>query len=121
MNVRKMKVYQKAFELSNAIYDASKQFPKEETYSLTDQIRKASRTCCVSIAEGYRRREDEPYFLEMISDADKSNIETQVWLDFVRQSGYLGKTKQRALEKKCSDVAKMLSHMQRYPKKYTSQ
>ena len=95
MDVRKLKVYQKAFDLATAIYDSSKQFPKEEMYALTDQLRKSSREVCVAVSEGYRRREDEPYFVDLISTAEKYNGETQVWLDFVRDSGYLGKTTQR--------------------------
>ena len=121
MDVRKLKVYQKAFDLATAIYDSSKQFPKEEMYALTDQLRKSSREVCVAVSEGYRRREDEPYFVDLISTAKKYNGETQVWLDFVRDSGYLGKTTQRELDRKCSEVARMLNHMTRFPKKYTSQ
>ena len=121
MNVKKLQVYQKAFDLSDDIFNATKNFPKEETYSLTDQIRRASRSVCVGIAEAYRRKEDESYFVDAISDAEKAINETIVWLDFVRSSRYLSKKKQRELDKKSAEVGKMLSHMIRYPKKYTTQ
>ncbi len=84
-------VYKKAFELAMEIFEISKSFPKEETYSLTDQIRRCSRSVCTSIAEAYRKRRYPMHFISKTSDADMENSETQVWLDFARECLFLKK------------------------------
>jgi four helix bundle protein len=63
------------------VFDLSKSFPKEERYSLTDQMRRSSRSVCANIAEAYRKRQYPAHFVSKISDADMENSETQVWLD----------------------------------------
>jgi four helix bundle protein len=70
--------FQKAFSLSMEIFEASKNFPKEEKYSLTDQIRRSSRAVCSNLAEAYRKRIYESHFISKVSDADMENTETQI-------------------------------------------
>ncbi len=75
---RDLIVYQKALKLALKIFDLSKKFPKEEIYSLTDQIRRSSRSACSNIGEAYRKRQYKAHFVAKVSDADMENSETQV-------------------------------------------
>lgn len=82
MRFRNLIVYQKAYDLAMEIFEMIKKFHKEEKYSLMDQIRRSSRSICFGIAESYRKRQYERYFINKVSDADMENTETQVWIDF---------------------------------------
>jgi four helix bundle protein len=84
---RGLRVYQLAFKLAMEIYHESKKFPREELYSLTDQIRRASRSVAGNIGEGYRRKQYPKMFVSKISDADGEATETQVWIDFALPVG----------------------------------
>jgi len=84
-----LEVYQAAFELAMKIFQKSKSFPKEERYSLTDQLRRSSRSVCANLAEAWRKRRYEASFLSKLSDAEAEGAETQVWLEFAVQCGYL--------------------------------
>jgi len=84
-----LEVYQAAFELAMKIFQKSKSFPKEERYSLTDQLRRSSRSVCANLAEAWRKRRYEASFLSKLSDAESEGAETQVWLEFAVQCGYL--------------------------------
>ena len=86
---RDLKVYQTAFELAMQIFEESKAFPKEERYSLTDQIRRSSRSICTNLVESWRKRRYEASFLSKLSDAEAEAAETQVWVEFSVQCGYL--------------------------------
>jgi len=79
---RDLKVYQKAFKLAMDIFKMTKDFPEEEKYALTTQIRKSSGSVCSSIGEGYRKRKYQAHFVSKMTDSDMENSETQVWLDF---------------------------------------
>ena len=81
--------YQKSFELAMEIFETSKIFPTDEKYSLTDQVRRSSRSVSANIAEAYRKRQYPAHFKSKLSDADMENSETQVWLDFALKCGYL--------------------------------
>ncbi len=120
MNIsfRDLTVYKKAFELAMEIFEISKSFPKEEAYSLTDQIRRASRSVCTCISEAYRKRKYKAYFISKSSDADMENSETQVWLDFAFNCKYLSKTDYMRLLNKSEEVGKLLNHMIEFPEKY---
>lgn len=115
---RDLTVYKKAFDLAMKIFDCSKSFPKEETYSLTDQIRRSSRSVCTSIAEAYRKRRYEAHFISKISDADMGNSETQVWLQFALDCNYLSKKIFDELIIISEEVGKLLNHMIENPKNY---
>lgn len=82
-------VYQTAFNLAMMVFQKTKFFPKEERYSLTDQVRRSSRSVCANLAEAWRKRRYEASFLSKLSDAEAEGAETQVWLEFAVQCGYL--------------------------------
>src|SRR4030065_1848181 len=84
-----LRVYQLAFESATLIFEVSKNWPKEERYSLTDQIRRSSRSVCSNIAEAWRKRLYVASFVSKLSDADAEAAETQVWLDLARACGYI--------------------------------
>ncbi len=81
-------VYNKAFDAAMPIFELSKRFPKEETYSLTDQVRRSSRSVCANLAEAWRKRRYEAAFVSKLSDAETEAAETQVWLEFAVKCGY---------------------------------
>jgi four helix bundle protein len=111
-------VYKKAFELAMEIFQVTKQFPIEERYSMTDQIRRSSRSVAICIAEAYRKRSYRPYFVSKTSDADMENSETRVWLDFAERCDYISSDLRRSLEDRSMEVGKLLNHMMVYPEKY---
>jgi len=82
-------VYGKAFDAAMHIFELSKRFPKEETYSLTDQVRRASRSVCSNTAEAWRKRRYEAAFVSKLSDAEAEAAETQVWIQFAVKCSYL--------------------------------
>ena len=84
-----LQVYRKAFEAGIQIFEISKQFPKEETYSLTDQVRRASRSVCANIAEAWRRRRYEAAYVSKLNEAEGEGAETQTWLEFAVRCGYV--------------------------------
>jgi four helix bundle protein len=86
---KEQEVYQMSFDLAMQIFHKSKSFPKEEQYSLTDQVRRSSRSVCANLAEAWRKRRYEASFISKLSDAEAEVAETQVWLEFAVQCGYL--------------------------------
>jgi four helix bundle protein len=85
---RDLQVYRRAFDLSMSIFKISSAFPKEEKYSLTDQIRRSSRSVCANLAEAWRKRRYQAAFVSKLSDAEAEAAETQVWLEFSVKCGY---------------------------------
>lgn len=118
MGFRKLSAYIKGFELAMEIFEISKNFPKEEMYSLTDQIRRSSRSVCINIAEGYRKRRYPNHFISKLSDADSENAETLAWLDFAMACGYLEDNKKEELEMKSVEIGKLLNFMMNNPEKF---
>ena len=110
--------YKKAFELAMEIFQISKNFPIEEKYSLTDQIRRSSRSVCSNLAEGYRKRQYEAHFLSKVSDADMENSETQVWIDFLLGCNYITKELHETLIEKSEEIGRLINHMIVNPDKY---
>lgn len=100
------------------IYKLTKEFPPEEKYSLTDQIRRSSRSVCTNIGEAYRKRQYEAHFVSKSSDADMENTETRVWLDFARACNYISEELSAALDDEAAEIGKLLNHMIENPKKY---
>jgi four helix bundle protein len=90
-------VYRGAFEAAMQVFDASKRFPKEETYSLTDQIRRSSRSVCANLAEAWRKRRYEAAFIAKLSDAEAEAAETQVWVEFAVRCNYLDRDQAKTL------------------------
>jgi len=115
---RDLKVYQKAFKLAMDIFKITKDFPEEEKYALTTQIRKSSRSVCSSIGEGYRKRIYRAYFISKTSDADMENSETQVWLDFSLSCKYISEDVYKEYFERSEEIGRMLNHMIENPEKY---
>jgi four helix bundle protein len=111
-------VYKKAFSLSMEIYHRTKLFPKEEQYSLTDQVRRSSRSVCINLGEGYRKRQYEAHFVAKISDADSENTETQIWLDYAQACGYLSEQEHALLLQQNEEIGRLLAHMVHHPDRY---
>ncbi len=111
-------VHQKAFELSRLIFRLSKRFPKEETHSLTDQIRRSSRSITAQIAEGYRKRRYPLSFIAKMVDADGENAETQYWLDHAVACEYLTENDIKPLVALSEEIGKLLADMFEHPSKY---
>ena len=115
---RDLKVYQLAYKLAMEIFRRSKTFPEEERYSLTSQIRRSSRSVAANVAEGYRKRQYPNMFLSKMADCDAEATETQVWLDFARDCGYLSPEHHKELKARYEEIGKMLSGMMANPEKF---
>ena len=111
-------VYKKAYALAMDIFNISKTFPKEETYSLTDQIRRSSRSVCTNLAEAYRKRRYPAHFISKTSDSDMENSETGVWLDFSCDCKYISKNDFDDLSERSKEIGRLLGHMIENPTKY---
>lgn len=115
-----MIVYQKAFKLAMQIFEISKTFPKEEKYSLTDQIRRSSRSVCTNIAEAYRKRRYPKHFINKLTDSDGENSETATWLDFADACKYIDQEIHVSLISVCTEIGKLLNYMINNPDKFGS-
>ena len=112
-------VYQKAFDAAMEIYHLSKSFPQEETYSLTDQIRRSSRSVNANITEAWRKRRYEKSFVNKLNDADGEAAETQNWLDFAFACKYMDEKTYLDLYKKYDEILGMIVSMTINSKKWT--
>ena len=99
-----LEVYQMAFKASMKIFELTKGFPTEERYSLTDQIRRSSRSVCSNIAEAWRKRRYEAAFVSKLNDAEAEAAETQTWLRFSEDCHYLHRDE-------CNDLATLYDHI----------
>jgi four helix bundle protein len=115
---RDLRVYQLAFRLAMEIYEETKSFPKEERYSLTDQIRRASRSVAANIGEGYRKKRYPKMFISKMADADGEATETQVWLEFAVSCDYLPRERQLRLIEGYEELGRMLGGMIAHPEKF---
>ena len=118
MDFKDLLAYQKSFELAMAIFEISKSFPKEEKYSLTDQIRRSSRSVPANIAESYRKRKYVKHFISKLTDSDAENSETSVWLDFAFECNYISYETLLELNSKSIEVGKILNFMMQNPRKF---
>jgi len=114
-----LKVYQLSFEAGMEIFHLSKNFPKEEKYSLTDQIRRSSRSVSGNLAEAWRKRRYEKAFIAKLSDSEGEAAETQVWLDYALKCGYISEDQCVALYDKYDHILAMLVNMANSPEKWT--
>ena len=108
---RELEVYKLAREVSKEIFILSKEFPIEERYSLTDQIRRSSRSVGAQIAEAWGKRKYERNFLSKLTDGDSEQLETQHWLEIAEESGYISISDSKILLTKCESIGKMLQTM----------
>jgi four helix bundle protein len=93
------------------IFEISKTFPREEKFSLTDQIRRSSRSICTNIGEGYRKRRYPAHFVSKLSDSDMENTETQVWLNFSLACKYIDETTFNELDQDVVEIGRLLNFM----------
>ena len=117
---RDLIVYQKAFRLAMEIFEISKTFPKEEKYSLTDQIRRSSRSVTTNIAEGWAKKIYPKHFVSKLTDSLGEEYETEVWLDFSKDCEYIEEIKHHELIIKYDEVRKMLISIINHPEKWCS-
>src|SRR5476651_1571670 len=94
-----LQVYQKAFATAMELFERSKLFPREETYSMTDQIRRSSRSVCANLAEAWRKRRYEAAFISKLSDSEAEAAETQTWIQFAVKCAYMNREKAAAIYK----------------------
>lgn len=91
------------------VFELTKSFPIDEKYSLTDQIRRSSRSVCANMAEAYRKRSYLKHFISKLTDSDAENSETKVWLDFSLACNYLSKEKHAIMIQEVNEVEKLLT------------
>jgi four helix bundle protein len=106
-----LNVYKQAFDAAMQIFEASKFFPKEETYSLTDQIRRSSRSVCANLAEAWRKRRYEAAFVAKLSDVESEAAETQVWTEFAVKCQYWDRKLGTPLYRSYDQIIRMLVAM----------
>ena len=112
-SVRELDVYRLAFDTAMEIFEISKTFPVEEKYSLTDQIRRSSRSVCTNLSEGWRKRRYKAVFINKLSDAEQEAAETQTWLEFAWKCNYIDKEIFQRLDEKYEHIFAMFITMER--------
>jgi len=117
---RDLNVYKLAFELQQEIFGLSKGFPREELYSLTDQMRRASRAVGANLAEAWHKRRYPAHFVSKLTDADAEQAETQHWLDTARDCEYISAPRHKTLLDKCMRIGSMLGKMMSQPENFCS-
>ena len=115
---RDLRVYQVAYALALEIHEVSKSFPHEERYSMTDQIRRASRSVVANIAEAWRRRKYEKSFISKLIDSSSEEAEVEVWLEMCKDCGYITVASHDEFLAKYEEVGKMLTSMISHPEKF---
>ena len=118
MKFQDLLAYQKSFALAMNIFELTKEFPKCETYSLTDQIRRSSRSICANIPEAYRKRIYPKNFISKLTDCDAENSETQVWLEFAYNCNYINETTFESLILQTDEIGRLLNYMLQNPEKF---
>ena len=108
---RDLLVYQKSRALSREIFNLSKSIPKEETYSLSDQVRRSSRSVGAQIAEAWAKRRYEKNFISKLTDADGEQQETQHWIEIALDCGYISEDQARTLLTQCAEIGRLLGGM----------
>lgn len=115
---RDLKVYQKAFVLQQEVFELTKSFPREELYSLTDQLRRSSRSIGANISEAWQRRRYVANFVSKLTDSDSEQAETQHWIDTAYSCRYMSEEVHIDLLEKCREIGKMLGSMMAKPENF---
>ena len=118
MDFKELLAFQKSFQLAMDIFQLSKSFPKEEKYSLTDQIRRSSRSVSANIAEAYRKRRYVNHFISKLTDSDAENSETNVWLEFSLKCEYINVETYTDLNNKTIEIGRLVNFMINNPDKF---
>lgn len=116
---KELDTYKMAFDVSMQIFKLTQHFPKEELYSLTDQIRRSSRSVCSNLAEAFRKRRYPKSFVAKLSDSEGEAAETQVWLDYALECKYIEKEIYDNLYLKYNNILGKLVNMSLHPEKWT--
>lgn len=111
VSVRELRVYKKAFDTAMEIFNISKSFPNDERFSLTDQIRRSSRSVCTNLAEGWRKRKYAAVFINKLTDASQEAAETQTWLEFCLACNYINRATFERLNEEYEHIYAMLFTM----------
>ncbi len=112
-SARDLEVYKLAFDSAMEIFEISKRFPKEEQYSLTDQMRRSSRSVCANLAEGWRKRRYKAVFVNKLTDSEQEAGETQTWLEFALKCKYINNEIFKRLDEKYEHIFAKLITMER--------
>ena len=119
MKFQDLLAYKKSFELAMHIFHISKKFPVEEKYSLTDQIRRSSRSVSANIAEATRKIKYEKHFISKLTDSDAENAETQTWLEYSLACNYIDEENFQKLTSLSLEVGRLLNYMINNPSKFS--
>jgi four helix bundle protein len=117
-SAKDLEVYKKAYSLAMEIFEISRNFPEEERYALTNQIRRSSRSVCLNLREAWAKRRYDAHFISKLTDCDGENAEINTSLDFARDCGYISKETHKILTNKSSEIGKMLGSMINNPKSF---
>jgi len=110
-SAKDLKVYQKGYELAMQVFHLSKNFPLEEKFALTSQIRRSSRSICLNLREAWAKRRYEAHFISKLTDCDGENSETGSSVDFAKDCGYITVEQHGELISLCVEIGKMLGSM----------
>jgi four helix bundle protein len=116
---KELEVYTLSFETAMKIFDLTKKFPKEEIFSLTDQIRRSSRSACANLAEAFRKRRYPKSFVSKLSDSESEAAETQTWLDFSLSCKYITEIEHYALIERYDKILGKLVNMSLHPENWS--
>jgi four helix bundle protein len=114
-SAKDLKVYQKAYELAMKVFQLSKNFPPEERFALTSQIRRSSRSVCLNLREAWAKRRYEAHFVNKLTDCDGENSETDSSLDFAKDCEYITPAQHRELTSMGAEIGRMLGAMIKSP------
>jgi four helix bundle protein len=114
-SAKELRVYTKAYELAMSVFELSKNFPAEERFALTGQIRRSSRSVCLNLREAWAKRRYEAHFISKLTDCDGENSETDSSLDFAKDCRYISDKQHHELTCLCREIGKMLGRMIKAP------
>jgi len=117
-SAKDLDVYKKAYRLAMEIFMCSRAWPKQEMYSLTDQIRRSSRSVSANLREAWAKRRYHAHFLSKLTDSDAENSETDTWLNFALDCGYLTREEHSHLTAECRQIGAMLGSMLKHPEPF---
>lgn len=116
---KELRVWQNAIDIAMTIFELTKSFPVEERYSLTDQIRRSSRSVAANLSEAWRKRRYPAAFVSKLNDCESEAAETQTWIEIAGRCGYLKKDEALELDSRCEQVISQLVAMASHPEKWT--
>jgi four helix bundle protein len=117
-SAKELRVYRKGYALAMELFRLSQTWPPEERYALTDQVRRSSRSVCANLREAWAKRRYRAHFMSKLSDADGENSETDTWLDFALDCGYLSPADHARLAQECQEIGSMLGTMINNPEPF---